>query len=332
MSLSNKERSRLEQLEAKVDEYLLAPARGSGTIFTLPARAGRPLTEAVREALRHKYPIHKCFTAAMHLFAEIAELLRKLREPLSPRMSRVEAERWERHTVGSIHNLWRFLAMARVLSDVWEDELISLREMREFRCPLGVYPGAVDAVLALGELALEEIWRVAWEADPPPGPPYALDDLMFERGGELPPFRVDWWYARLEALRRHYHGLPDCWGLEGESTCWDAGIKQEVAALQRRLRSVGATVQQADARNATSNEEANGPLPVMLSAADLARSLGQPVSRVESFLRRFRESHPDCSIQVDSPRKNEPRVLYRTADVWPALQQQLPNWRKRTNG
>jgi hypothetical protein len=77
-----------------------------------------------------------------------------------------------------------------------------------------------------------------------------------------------------------------------------------------------------------------GELPSLLSAADLARALQQPVPRVESFLRRYRADYPDCCTEVEGggTRKNEPRYLYRFADVWPLLQQQLPKWRKLADG
>jgi hypothetical protein len=61
-------------------------------------------------------------------------------------------------------------------------------------------------------------------------------------------------------------------------------------------------------------------LPAMLSAPDLARWLDLPVSRVESALRRYRTEHRDCCQEVENRRRNEPRYLYRTADVLPVLQ------------
>jgi hypothetical protein len=75
-------------------------------------------------------------------------------------------------------------------------------------------------------------------------------------------------------------------------------------------------------------------VPPFLCAADLARCIGQPKSRVETFLRRYREDHPDCFVEVEEggTRKNEPRILYRTADVWPDLLQKLPKWDKLTDG
>jgi hypothetical protein len=72
--------------------------------------------------------------------------------------------------------------------------------------------------------------------------------------------------------------------------------------------------------------------PKLLCASDLARLLKQPIGRVETFLRRFRDTQPDCFEHVETPRKNEPRYLYRTPVVWPALQQQLSLWQRLTDG
>jgi hypothetical protein len=124
-----------------------------------------------------------------------------------------------------------------------------------------------------------------------------------------------WWPA--------VNGLPD----DNMNRLFE--LRQEIQAV-RRILAVPIAAPLPDT-NGTARET-TGELPAMLSAPDLARTLEQPVSRVESFLRRFREDHPDSFTEVDNPRKNEPRYLYRTADVWPALQQQLPNWRKRTDG
>lgn len=61
------------------------------------------------------------------------------------------------------------------------------------------------------------------------------------------------------------------------------------------------------------------PAAVFLSAAELARRVGRDEAAVETFLRRYRKAHPDCFTEVPDTRKNEPRVLYRTADVWGPL-------------
>jgi hypothetical protein len=60
----------------------------------------------------------------------------------------------------------------------------------------------------------------------------------------------------------------------------------------------------------------------LFSAPDLARQLGLPIPRVESCLRRYRDKYPDCYVQIpeDDRRRNEPKYLYRRAEVWPALQ------------
>jgi hypothetical protein len=83
----------------------------------------------------------------------------------------------------------------------------------------------------------------------------------------------------------------------------------------------------ADGQQQLSAETPEVP-PALLAAADLARKLGQPVQRVETFLRRFRVTHPDCFEGVENHRRNEPRILYRTADVWPALQRKLTTWQQ----
>lgn len=71
------------------------------------------------------------------------------------------------------------------------------------------------------------------------------------------------------------------------------------------------------------------PLPPFLSAADLARRLGRPPGGVETFLRRYRDAHPDSAVEVPGPRVREPRVLYRTADVWGPLTEWAAGTRPR---
>lgn len=58
---------------------------------------------------------------------------------------------------------------------------------------------------------------------------------------------------------------------------------------------------------------------LFLSASELAKTVGQPIDAVESFLRRYRQKSPDCFMPTDSPRRNEPKYLYRTAEVLPEL-------------
>jgi hypothetical protein len=93
----------------------------------------------------------------------------------------------------------------------------------------------------------------------------------------------------------------------------------------------GAAATQEDRQAADDAEEGGqlaASLPVLLSAADLARRLGQPIPRVESFLRRYRDQYPDCYVTVDRDdrRRNEALYLYRTADVWTPLQEQRARW------
>jgi hypothetical protein len=60
------------------------------------------------------------------------------------------------------------------------------------------------------------------------------------------------------------------------------------------------------------------------TAKDLTRLLGEKFnisspSAVETFLRRFRIQYPDCAREVEGRRRNEPKYIYRTRDVWPDL-------------
>jgi hypothetical protein len=60
-----------------------------------------------------------------------------------------------------------------------------------------------------------------------------------------------------------------------------------------------------------------------LSAADPARLVGATRHTVNAFLRRYREHYPDCAVEVEARRRNEPRYLYRATDVLPALRAHL---------
>jgi hypothetical protein len=74
-------------------------------------------------------------------------------------------------------------------------------------------------------------------------------------------------------------------------------------------------------RAARTPNEATPASSSLLSAADLARELGKTLDAVDSFLRRYRSRYPDCYMETDGPRRNEPRFLYRVSDVLPALKE-----------
>jgi hypothetical protein len=68
------------------------------------------------------------------------------------------------------------------------------------------------------------------------------------------------------------------------------------------------------------------PQATLLSAGDLEKiltaRLGRECGGVDSFLARHRKVAMDCFEFIEGQRKTEPRILYRTKDVWPIL------WRK----
>ena len=73
---------------------------------------------------------------------------------------------------------------------------------------------------------------------------------------------------------------------------------------------------------------ADSILPTLLSASDIANRIQRNRSSVGTFLRRFAGRNKDCFVENRSKRRNEPKYLYRTADVWPALEK----WLKRQPG
>jgi hypothetical protein len=62
-----------------------------------------------------------------------------------------------------------------------------------------------------------------------------------------------------------------------------------------------------------------GPLPEFMSARELAGHFELSLRAVESFLGRYRADYPDSFIATETPRRNDPRFLHRTAEVVPHL-------------
>jgi hypothetical protein len=101
---------------------------------------------------------------------------------------------------------------------------------------------------------------------------------------------------------------------------WTDEPQDETAALDLLNRMIRACEQTASSEPPLAGSTAT-PLPLRASAKDLAAMLGESDDAVDSFLRRYRDKYPDCYIPTDSPRRNEPKYLYRVADVLPALKQ-----------
>jgi hypothetical protein len=121
-----------------------------------------------------------------------------------------------------------------LLLDLWGNEIIAARELRDFEVQGLHFPSASSAVLWLAETELEEASRVAWNADKPSGPPIADADLWFEEGGALIPFKVDRWYRSLPALCRHFSARGDRWKSAKLPSKWDTGLRQELLIFRSR--------------------------------------------------------------------------------------------------
>jgi hypothetical protein len=177
------------------------------------------------------------------------------------------------------------------------------------------------------------------------GRPVEADDVTkWESELPDPDAEEQEWYTALEKMEAvgeavwKYHCSPLSQRLLPRLAEWLDGYDQRhaLAELERDFQNCGSQTpappegSQVDETNRTDRK--GDLLPTFLSAGDLARGFDQPVDRVESFLRRLRDKQKDCYVEVDSPRKREPRYLYRTEVVWPALQEQLPNWQRLTDG
>jgi hypothetical protein len=113
----------------------------------------------------------------------------------------------------------------------------------------------------------------------------------------------------------------------------DVGVEDrlppEIETFLARLAELTRALNGREAKARTDPQE-SPVLPLLLSAGGLAKLINQPEARVETFLRRFRESNRDCVEEIPNPRRREPRYLYRTADVWGPLQERRKKWAKKT--
>jgi hypothetical protein len=101
-------------------------------------------------------------------------------------------------------------------------------------------------------------------------------------------------------------------------------LAEALNAEQRGNQSEGGiTIPIADQQARKPGAANNGTGSSPLSPKDLAGMIEESVAAVESFLRRYRAKFPDCFITVDDDdrRRNEPKYLYRVADVLPALKE-----------
>jgi hypothetical protein len=69
------------------------------------------------------------------------------------------------------------------------------------------------------------------------------------------------------------------------------------------------------------------------TASELAAYVGQPAKRVDTFLRRYHDKHPDCrrdneQLDPDGRIMADPRFEYRTRDVLPPLRERVAKWRR----
>jgi hypothetical protein len=133
------------------------------------------------------------------------------------------------------------------------------------------------------------------------------------------------YFKRRQRFAENGRKWPDAW--------WETyiagseGRRERAKTPLRNLQLVQDRLQQradtADSASSARFSTVNDPVPCgqFASASDIARMTGSSAAAVESKLRRLRTKLPDCFVEMDSPRKNEPRFLYRVDAVMSHLQQ-----------
>ncbi len=108
---------------------------------------------------------------------------------------------------------------------------------------------------------------------------------------------------------------------EPEQDEWTGAPSDQAGTGQ--AEGTGADRDQAGTEQAEGGTPLDAILPSLLSASDIAQRIHRNKKSVSSFLSRFADKNRDCRVENASKRKNEPGYLYRTADVWPALEKWL---------
>jgi hypothetical protein len=174
-------------------------------------------------------------------------------------------------------------------------------------------PNAHLAALAFQNLVIHNIWAAA--------APHAWTQCHIDPDARMDPNIILDRYTKVQK-RFKTLDLPD----------WeDIRVAVQLEAAKAQAARKATVMLGGDRVVGAKPVEPPAVLLAMLSATDIARYINQPVGRVETFLRRFREKKPDCAEPVNNPRRGEPHYLYRVADVWPMIQEKLKSWSKLTD-
>lgn len=110
------------------------------------------------------------------------------------------------------------------------------------------------------------------------------------------------------------------WGPQDQSGCNERlEVVRKVVLLKR----------QRPQRNESQQIIPSKPPSSLMTCNELADMYENPIA-LESFLRRIRKKHVDCCSEIEGTRKNEPRFLYREADLRPELQKRAQKRSQKT--
>jgi hypothetical protein len=161
------------------------------------------------------------------MYSHVAEVWEQLHYPQGP-----SEEAYAEYAVTTVLRLWLEIPIGRNMLKTWSDKILLARGkagLDRFRCPLGDFESAVYAVQRLAEEVLAELW---WLFHEELSSSCAEDDQPFEKDGPLPPFKRAHWRAILPALHLYCKELTNRWELEGQSTCWHVGLRQDAACVR----------------------------------------------------------------------------------------------------
>jgi hypothetical protein len=97
----------------------------------------------------------------------------------------------------------------------------------------------------------------------------------------------------------------------------DANYDPELAEIAQRFKGMPASLQAAITRLELSrmSQSETGYPDELISAPELASRFGVPINRLRGRLETFRASNDAGYKEVENPRRNEPRYLYRLGFV-----------------
>jgi hypothetical protein len=131
--------------------------------------------------------------------------------------------------VCSIRHLWDAIYVGRFGLRAWREDISHARQFKPFRCVLGPFSSATEAIQDLAETVLELLWLVGRYS-------VSHDESFIAIKDPFAAFDVDWWYSSLPAIRDKCAGLGRRFRLGPRlgRDLWRVAVEHELTAVRRR--------------------------------------------------------------------------------------------------